>query len=93
MVLDGKEWTIERREPHLGRVQLVGAGGARQKVTLRFLVNHPDCRPSSRTASTGADRGRQPKAVKDLEKGKLEVTRLRMATFWRWRPGSAAAIR
>jgi hypothetical protein len=79
VVLDGAEWTVERREPHLGRVQLVGTGGARQQVTFRFLANHPDCRRSSRSASTGADRGRQPKTVKDLSKEKLELTRLRMA--------------
>src|SRR5690348_13644788 len=28
VVLDGTEWTVERREPHLGRVQLVRADGA-----------------------------------------------------------------
>jgi hypothetical protein len=79
VLLDGAEWTVERREPQLGRVQLVGTGGARQQVTFRFLAIHPDCRPSSRTASTGADRGRQPKTIKDLSKEKLELTRLRMA--------------
>ncbi len=79
VVLDGAEWTVERREPHLGRVLLVGADGVRQQVSFRFLASHPGCLPSSRTASAGADRGRQPKTVKDLEKGKLELTRLRMA--------------
>ncbi len=39
VVLDGSEWTVERREPHLGRVHLVGADGARQRVSLRFLAN------------------------------------------------------
>jgi hypothetical protein len=79
VVLDGTEWTAERREPHLGWVLLVGADGVSQQVSFRFLANHPDCRPSSRTASAGADRGRQPKTVKDLEKGKLELAQLRMA--------------
>ena len=60
VVLDGTEWTVERREPHLGRVLLVGAGGVRQQVSFRFLANHPGCRPSSRTASAGADRGVSP---------------------------------
>jgi len=79
VVLDGTEWTVERREPHLGRVLLVGADGVRQRVSFRFLANHPGCRPSSRTASAGADRGRQPRTVKDLGKGKLELAQLRMA--------------
>ena len=79
VVLDGTEWTVERREPHLGRVLLVGADGVRQQVSFRFLANHPGCRPSSRTASAGADRGHQPRTVKDLEKGKLELAQLRMA--------------
>ena len=29
VVLDGREWTVERREPHLGRVHLVSGDGAR----------------------------------------------------------------
>jgi transposase InsO family protein len=79
VVLDGVEWTVERREPHLGRVHLVGANGARHRVSLRFLANHPDCWPSSRTAAAGADRGRQPKTVEDLKPGRRELTELRMA--------------
>ncbi|MBT2480081.1 DDE-type integrase/transposase/recombinase [Streptomyces sp. ISL-94] len=79
VVLDGTQWTVERREPHLGRVQLVASDGVRQQVSFRFLANHPDCRPSSRTASAGADRGRQSKAVEDLKKGRLELVELRMA--------------
>lgn len=35
LVLDGTEWTVERREPHLGRVQLVREDGARERVTFR----------------------------------------------------------
>lgn len=79
LVLDGAQWTVERREPHLGRVQLVGSDGRRQQVSFRFLANHPACRPSSRTAAAGADRGRQSKTVKDLKGGRLELVELRMA--------------
>ncbi len=79
VVLDGAEWMVERREPHLGRVHLVGADGARHRVSLRFLASHPDCWPSSRTAAGGADRGRQPKTVEDLKPGRRELTGLRMA--------------
>ena len=53
VVLDGREWTVERREPHLGRVHLVSGDGARQQVSLRFLACHPDCWPSSRTSAEG----------------------------------------
>jgi len=78
VVLDGVEWTVERREPQLGRVQLVGADGARRRVSLRFLASHPGCWPSSRTAASGADRGRQPKTVEDLKPGRREQAELRM---------------
>jgi hypothetical protein len=79
LVLDGVEWTVERREPHLRRVHLVAADGARQRVSFRFLASHAVCRASSRTAAVGADRGRQPKTVRDLERGKRELAELRMA--------------
>jgi len=78
VVLDGQEWTVERREPHLGRVHLVSGDGVRQQVSLRFLACHPDCWPSSRTAAAGADRGRQPKLAGDLRPGRRELAGLRM---------------
>jgi len=58
VVLDGREWTVERREPHLGLVHLVDGDGARQQVSLRFLACHPGCWPSSRTCAAGAGRRR-----------------------------------
>ncbi|WP_254594753.1 hypothetical protein [Streptomyces sp. 8P21H-1] len=79
LVLDGTEWTVERREPHLGRVQLVQDDGTRERMTFRFVANHPQCRPSSRMSSAGADRGRQREASEDLKAGRLELTELRMA--------------
>ncbi|MGH3125675.1 MAG: hypothetical protein ACRDND_32250, partial [Streptosporangiaceae bacterium] len=72
VVLDGREWTVERREPHLGRVHLISGDGTRQQVSLRFLACHPDCWPSSRTAAAGAGRGRQPKLAGDLKPGRRE---------------------
>ena len=79
VVLDGREWTVERREPHLGRVHLVSGDGTRQQVSLRFLACHPDCWRSSRTAAAGAGRGRQPKLAGDLKPGRRELAELRMA--------------
>jgi transposase InsO family protein len=79
LVLDGVAWTVQRREPHLGQVHLVAADGGRQRVSFRFLANHRDCWASSRTAADGADRGRQPKTVKDLKPGRRELAELRMA--------------
>ncbi|MFI6525566.1 hypothetical protein [Streptomyces uncialis] len=73
------EWTVERHEPHLGRVVVLDPAGARQQLTFRFLVNQPACRPSSRTAADGPDRGRQPASVADLPPGRPELVRLRMA--------------
>ncbi|MDP4512114.1 COG3415 family protein [Nonomuraea turcica] len=79
VVLDGVQWTVERREPHLGRVGLVRLDGARQQVSLRFLIHHPNCRLSSRTAAEGAGRGRQPATAGDLKPGRRELAELRMA--------------
>ncbi|WP_035791362.1 DDE-type integrase/transposase/recombinase [Kitasatospora mediocidica] len=79
LVLDEAEWRVERREPHTGRVHLVGLDGGRQCVTFRFLANHPRCRASSRTAAHGAGRGRQPKNVNDLTPGRLRLAELRLA--------------
>jgi hypothetical protein len=79
LVLDGQEWTVERREPHLGRVQLVAADGTRRQVSFRFLSASPECRASSRTAASGADRGRQPRTARDLDPARLQLARLRMA--------------
>ncbi|RLV68345.1 Integrase [Streptomyces sp. CBMAI 2042] len=79
LVLNGRQWTVERREPELGRVYLVGENGIRQPVTFRFLANHPNCRPSSRTASQGSGRGRQPKTAQDLEPRRRELAACRLA--------------
>lgn len=79
LVLDGTQWTVERREPELGRVHLVRDDGTRQPMSFRFLVNHPNCRPSSTTAARGADRGRQPKTQADLEPGRREIAACRLA--------------
>jgi hypothetical protein len=79
LVLDGREWTVERREPHLGRVQLVAGDGTRRRVSFRFLSASAECRASSRTAASGADRGRQPKTARDLDPARLQLARLRMA--------------
>jgi len=78
LVLDGREWVVERREPHTGHVHLVDSGGARQRVTFRYLAHYSGCRPSSRTMQ-GAERGRQPKSVKDLKPDRLRLVELRYA--------------
>ncbi|MFF2778974.1 transposase [Streptomyces sp. NPDC058052] len=79
VVLDGVEWIVERREPHLGRVQLVGPDGSRQRLTFQFLANHQHCRPSSRTSGSGAGRGRQPASAGDLKPDRRRLAELRMA--------------
>ncbi|MEU5456651.1 transposase [Streptomyces globisporus] len=79
LVLDGTEWTVERREPELGRVQLVRDDGSRQRVSFRFLANNPGCRPASTTSAPGASRGRQPKNAQDLEPGRRELAACRLA--------------
>ncbi|MFD5741271.1 transposase [Streptomyces massasporeus] len=79
VVLDDVEWLVERQEPHLGRVQLVRADGERQRVSFRFLVNHPKCRPSSRTAAEGANRGRQTASWSDVKPEKRPLMEQRFA--------------
>ena len=79
LVLDGTVWTVERREPHLGRAQLVAAGGSRREVSFRFLANHPDCHQASTSAAGGANRGRQPAVVADLDPSKRGLAEMRMA--------------
>ncbi|MFD4018494.1 COG3415 family protein [Streptomyces sindenensis] len=79
LVMDGREWTVERREPHLGRVQLVTADGERRVVTFRFLANHSDCRASSRTAASGVERARQVRTAGDVPDDRRELALLRMA--------------
>lgn len=44
VVLDGRQWTVQLREPHLGRIVLVGPDGAGQQVSMqckpaRYFVN------------------------------------------------------
>lgn len=79
LVLDGDEWRVEGGEPHTGRVHLVGRDGARQCLTYRFLAHHPDCHSSSLSAAEGANRGRQPKSMRDLTQSQRDWVALRFA--------------
>ncbi len=55
------------------------ADGERQRVSFRFLVNHPRCRPSSRTAAEGANRGRQLASWSDVKPEKRPLMEQRFA--------------
>jgi hypothetical protein len=79
LVLDGRQWTVQLREPHLGRVLLAGADGTRQQVSMQFLASHPGCFTSSGAAGSGAGRGRQEAGPGDLAPGRRELAGLRMA--------------
>ncbi|MFG2006648.1 hypothetical protein ACGFNU_46630 [Spirillospora sp. NPDC048911] len=48
-------------------------------MSLKFLANHPRCRTSSRTAMSGAGRGRQPPSVDDLTPARRRLAQLRLA--------------
>ncbi|MFE7567749.1 transposase [Streptomyces sp. NPDC057539] len=91
LVLDASEWLVERQEPHLGRVHLMNRAGVRQCVSFRFLLNHPQCRSSSLTSSSGANRGRQEMTLKDLKPEKVPLVQLRfehlMEVFCGFRSG------
>jgi transposase InsO family protein len=79
LVLDGRQWTVQLREPHLGRVVLAGPDGARQQVSMQFLASHPGCFTSSRTSAPGAGWGRQEAGPGDLVPGRRELAELRQA--------------
>ena len=79
VVLDGRQWTVQLREPHLGRILLAGTDGTRQQVSMQFLASHPGCFTSSRTAASGAGRGRQEAGPGDLAPGRRELAGLRQA--------------
>ena len=79
LVLDGAEWTVEQLQPQYGTVVLTRGDGQRMRVSVRFLISHPHCRPSTRSAAEAADRGRQPKTVQDLSPHKRELAHLRLA--------------
>ena len=79
VVLDGRQWTVQLREPHLGRIVLAGPDGARQQVSMQFLASHPGCFTSSRASAPGAGRGRQEAGPGDLAPGRRELAELRQA--------------
>jgi len=79
LVLDGAEWIVEQLEPQYGTVALTRADGERMRVSVRFLVSHPQGRPSPRSAVAAADRGRQPRTLRDLSPHQRELAHLRLA--------------
>jgi transposase InsO family protein len=93
VVLDGRQWTVERRIPHLGQVLLTDPDGRRQQVTFQFLLTHPRCFTSSRTAATGANRGRQEATAADLHPGKRKLAELRMTHVLEMRTGFRSGSR
>jgi hypothetical protein len=78
LVLDGAEWAVEQLQPQYGTVVLTRGDGQRMRVSVRFLISHPHCRPSTRSAAAAADRGRQPKTVQDLSPHQRELAHLRL---------------
>jgi len=79
LVLDEAQWTVEELEPQYGKVALTRDDGERMRVSVRFLVNHPRCRLSRSAAGAAADRGRQPKTLRDLSPHQRELAYLRLA--------------
>lgn len=81
LIVDGAEWTVERFEPQVGKVLLVRSEGPAWHTSVRQLMHHPGCRPSTRTRKDlpAASRGRQPKTMSDLPPEKQQLTLLRLA--------------
>lgn len=80
LIISGSAWRIRSCLPHLGRVTLVDDDGETWKTSLSELIHRRDCRPSTRTRTDlpAADRGRQPKAMDDLEEYERTIVTLRM---------------
>ncbi|WP_395298767.1 transposase [Kitasatospora hibisci] len=81
LIVNGAEWTVEAFEPQVGKVVLVRPEGTPWLTSVRQLMHHPSCRPSTRTRKDlpAASRGRQPKAMTDLTPEKQRLTLLRLA--------------
>lgn len=83
LVLTGQEWEVVSFRPHLGHVRLRRTSGPDQgqelDTTVRVLVSHQDCRPSSEAAALRADRGRQPGGLEDLTAHQREIAASRFA--------------
>ncbi|MFH9655435.1 transposase [Streptomyces anulatus] len=80
LIISGSAWRIQSCLPHLSRVTLVDENGEAWKTSLSELMHRPDCRPSTRTRTDlpAADRGRQPKAMDDLDDHQRQIIMLRM---------------
>ncbi|MCX5006741.1 transposase [Streptomyces sp. NBC_00638] len=80
LIISDVAWRIQSCLPHLGRVTLVDDDGETWKTSVSALIHRPDCRPSTRTRSSlpASDRGRQPKAMDDLEPEERAIVELRM---------------
>jgi hypothetical protein len=80
LVLAGEEWEVTGFQPHLGKVRLRLDDGQELTTTVRVLVNHPDCRPSTNTAALlASSRGRQPAGLDDLTDHQRDLVAMRYA--------------
>jgi hypothetical protein len=80
LVLQDVEWTVEEFNPQIGRVLLQRPDGQRLPTTIRGLVNHPDCRPSTNTTAVPAtSRRQQPAGLEDLSEHQRDLVRMRYA--------------
>jgi hypothetical protein len=94
LVLEGVEWTVEELNPQVGRVLLQRPDGQRLSTTIRVLVNHPDCRPSTNTTTLPAlSRGRQPAGLDDLTDHQRELVQMRYAHLMEVETGYRSADR
>lgn len=84
LVLSGQEWEVARFEPYFGRARLRCTSGANcgleQDISMRALLTHPDCRPSTSTAALPASsQGRQPAGLDDLTDVQRGIVAIRLA--------------
>lgn len=85
LAFDGAEWTVESVQPQFGQVALRSSDGEQQQTTIRWLIQHPACRPLPTAGPQPAggqplaDATRQPAALEDLTPAQQDQLRLRVA--------------
>ncbi|MEU9981346.1 transposase [Streptomyces sp. NPDC050856] len=74
---DGLDWEVLSIEPQFGRVLLLSESGQAERRSLRWLIQHPDCRTLPQAPRQTGDR--QPAGWEDLTEGQQTKARLRAA--------------
>ncbi len=79
LVFDGADWTVVSIEPQYGRVVLRASDGHQWRTSIRWLVNHPDCRSATAAVLHSSVHCRQSAILDDLSPKQAEQVQMRVA--------------